>query len=216
VEKVDIRDLSNTSIALIIIMLFASVFTVRALTVQSPQPEKFELKGVTWMTVDPQMTFIMLPNEIHVKDGETFTVMFYIQNVEDMFAWQVYVLYDPTVLECLGVSFSVDYLLASKVTVSGALTSYDSVNFPSGPLQRVDNSEGWVLAGDCLLGADQEDFHGSGTLCQIHFKAISLGASPLVLSNDLKQTFQTYILNYDLKPITSSSPVFSNVLVTSS
>jgi hypothetical protein len=213
---VDIRDLSNTSIALIIIMLLASVVTVRALTVQTPQPEKFELRGVTRMTVDPKMTFTMLPNEVHVKDGETFIVTFSIQNVEDMFGWQVYVLYDPTVLECLGVSLSFDYLLSSKVTVSGALTSYDSADFPSGPLQRVDNSEGWVLAGDCLLGADQEDFHGSGTLCQIHFKAISLGASPLVLSNDLGQTFQTYILNYDLTAITSSLPIFSNVFVTSS
>jgi len=213
---VDIRDLSNTAIALIIVMLFASVLTVRALTIQSPEPEKFELKGVTRMTIDPKMTYTMLPNEVHVKDGETFIETFFIQNVEDMYAWQVYVRYDPTVLECLGVSLSSDYLLSSKVTVSGALTSYDSVDFPSGPLQKVDNSEGWVLAGDCLLGADQADFQGSGTLCQIHFKAISPGASPLVLSNDIKQTFQTYILNFDLTPITSSSPIFSDVFVASS
>lgn len=213
---VGIRDLSNTSIALIIIMLLASAVTVRALTVQTPQPEKFEFKKVTWMTVDPDMTFAMLPNEVRVKNGETFIVTFSIQNVKDMYGWQVFVLYDPAVLECLGVSLSSDYVLSSKVTVSGALTSYDSADFPSGPLQRVVNSEGWVLAGDCLLGADQATFYGSGTLCQIHFKAISPGASPIVLSNDLRQVFQTYILNYDLTPITSSSPIFSNVFVTSS
>jgi hypothetical protein len=207
----DIRDFSNTALALIVIMVLASVVTVHALTVPGAKKVEFEFESVMQLTIDPTMTFSMLPEDVHVGVGDTFIVTFAIGNVKDMYAWQVFVRYDPAMLECLGASLSSDYVLSSKVTVSGALTSYDSAEFPPGPLQRVDNVEGWILAGDCLLGADQPTFYGSGGLCHIKFKAISSGSSRLALLQDITEDFVTFTLNFDLEHITSSSSYFSNV-----
>jgi hypothetical protein len=209
----DIRDLSNTALALIIIMVLASVVTVHALTV--PGPKKLELKfdRVIQFYIDPNMTFSMFPGDIQVGVGDTFIVTCAIGNVKDMYAWEVYVRYDPVVLECLGASFSSDYVFSSKVTVSGALANYDNVDFPAGPLQRVDNVEGWVLAGDSLLGVDSPTFYGSGVLCQIKFKAISSGSTQLALLQDPSLDITSFILNFPLEHITSPSPYFTNVYV---
>ena len=82
-----------------------------------------------------------------------------------------------------------------------------------GPLKKVQNDEGWVLAGDCLLGAVQPTFTGSGVLCQIEFKAFSPGQTALTLLHDFAHDFQTFTLNFDLEATTSSSTSCSNAYV---
>jgi diphthamide biosynthesis methyltransferase len=161
------------------------------------------------------MFFDMVPNNINVGVGDTFVVTIDVRNVADMFGWQVYVCYNPAVLQVIGVSFTSNYVFSSSVTVSGALSKFDSTEFQPGPIQKVRNDVGWVLAGDCLLGASQPTFYGSGVLCQIEFKAVSPGFSALALLHDFDHTFQTYILTSELNAVTASSASYSNVVVAS-
>lgn len=212
----DIRDFSNTTIALLIIMVFASAVTVRALTIPASAKEpRFVFNRVDQLDTDPNMAFDMLPSEVRVNVSDTFVVTINVRNVTDMYGWQVYLCYDPAVLECVGVSLTPDYVFSSSVTVSSALAKFDSAEFPPGPIQRVRNDVGWVLAGDCLLGASQPTFYGSDVLCQIEFKAVSSGSSALGLLHDFAHAFQTYILTPDLRAITSPSTSYSSVYIAS-
>jgi hypothetical protein len=209
----DIRDFSNMTIALLVIVVLASASAVRA--IGTTVPKQIETTPITMsqLDVDPNMAFDMLPRDIHVRVGDTFTVTFAVANVKDMYGWQVYVCYSRAALECTGVSLPPNHVFSDRVTVSGALAKYDSKEFPPGPLRAIQNDEGWVLAGDCLLGASQTTFYGSGILCQIEFKAVSPGSSSLALLHDLDHNFQTYVLNFDLTAVTSQSASYSNVYV---
>jgi hypothetical protein len=212
----DIRDLSNTAIVLIIIMVLASVVTVRALTSVSPTEPTFVFQRVDQLDIDPNMAFTMLPNTVNVGVGDTFVVTIDVANVTNMFGWQVYLCYDPAVLECLGASLTPDYVFSSSWTVSSALVKWESTEFQPGPVQRVRNDLGWVLAGDCLMGVSQPTFNGSGVLCQIKFKTVSSGSCALALLHDFDHDFQTYILTPELTAVTASSASYTNVTVTSS
>lgn len=211
----NIRDFSNATIALLIIMALASAFTVRALTYPAAEPVEFKLRRVNQLDTDPNMSFEILTQDVRIGVGNTFGVTVAVRNVKEMYGWQLYLCYDPAVLECLEVSAPSNNVFSSSITVSGALAEYDNAEFAEGPLQMVRNDKGWVLAGDCLLGVSQPTFHGSGVLCQIEFKAVSSGASALALLHDLNHVFQTYILTSDLRAITASSASYSYVIVTS-
>jgi hypothetical protein len=161
------------------------------------------------------MAFDLVPQDVHVNIGDTFVVTAAVENATDMYGWQVYLVFDPTVLQCTDVSLPSNRVFSNSVTVSNALTAYDDMEFQAGPLRRIQNGEGWVLAGDCLLGADQPTFYGSGVLCQIEFKAISPGSTTLALLHDTAHTFQTYSLDSNIQAITSSSPFYSSIQVLS-
>jgi hypothetical protein len=212
----DIRDFSNMTIALLVVVLIsvvqASGCAVRALTT-TPKQTELTPTIAPQLDVDPNMAFVMVPTDIHVRVGDTFTVTFLVGNAADMYGWQVHVRYDSTVLECTGVSLPTSNVFSNRVTVSHALTEYDSKEFPQGPLRAIENDEGVVLAGDCLLGASQPTFYGSGVLCQIEFKAVSSGWSSLVVLHDFTKTLQTYTLNSDLTATTAQSVSYSNVYV---
>lgn len=211
-----VRDLSNTAIVLLFIVVFASAVTVRALTNPVTGPTQLTSKTVDELAIDPNMAFVMLPQDVRVEVGDTFVITVGVRNVTDMYAWQVYLHFDPTMLEAVGVSLPSNHVFSSSVTVSGALPDYDRKEFPKGPLQEVRNDRGWVLAGDSLLGASQPTFSGSGVLCQVEFKAISPGSTALALLHDFTHDFQTYNLNFDLKATTTSSAYYSNIYVVSS
>lgn len=212
----DVRDLSNTTIVLLIIMVFASAITVRAMVNPVPIPSTYPqsmFKTGDELAVDPNMAFYLLPQDVRVEVGNTFVVTVAVGNAVDMFGWQAYLRFDPTMLEALRVSLYPNNVFSSSITVSGAMANYDRAEFPEGPLQKVQNDRGWVLAGDCLLGADQPTFDGSGVLCQVEFKAISPGSTALGLLHDSADDFQTFNVNFDLKAITASSTSYSNIYV---
>lgn len=219
----DIRDFSNTTIVLLIIIALVSVFTVRAMANQTAAPvgkltqsmSTGSDTGVDKLDIALNMAFHLLPQDVRVSVGDTFAITVAIENVTVMSAWQVYLCFDPARLECVGVSFPSGHIFSSSVTVSSALGEYNSTEFPQGPLRRVQNDEGWVLAGDCLLGMSQPAFTGSGLLCRIDFKAISPGPTALALLHDFAHEFQTYTLEYDIEAITAPSISYSNIFVVS-
>jgi hypothetical protein len=123
------------------------------------------------------------PSPINVANGETFTVNVTISNVTDLYTWQIKLSFDPTILHCTGAWYPSDNVFAGKETVT--------VN----PV--INETEGYVLYGCCLLGASQETFNGNGTLCQIQFKALSPGNSSLEFSGPK----DTFLLDFDLYEI---------------
>lgn len=196
----NIRDLSNTGIILIIIAMLSGAATVRALVAITPAaPAQKNIAVPLSYPTDSNMIFNMLPGGVNVKVGDTFQVTISVINATNMFGWQIYVTYDPTKLECLKASFPDNYILSSSVTVCNSLATYNGTELPSGePLQRISNSVGWVLAGDCQLGANQQTISGSGNLCQIEFKAIEPGTSSLALINDFNNGFQAFVVHPDI------------------
>jgi len=202
----NVRDLSNTAIILIIIAVLSGALTVRAFVAATPAaPAEKSLAVPVYQYPTSNMVFNILPGGVNVKVGGTFEVTVSVTNAANMFGWQIYVTYDPAILECLKASLPSDYLLSGYVTVCGSLTTYNGTEWPIGePLQRINNDVGWVLAGDCQLGDNQQSVNGSGNLCQLEFKALEPGFSSLTLINDFNHAQQAFILHPDISCTMSS------------
>ncbi|MCJ7424077.1 cohesin domain-containing protein [Candidatus Bathyarchaeota archaeon] len=236
----DNRHFGSAAIALLIIIVFTSAFAVYAVATPLPTPEPglteafrslaAELtsnlsatgsiqrsSSVDSLALDqnPGMVLDLFPRNLSVTVGDTFVVTATVENVTDLYAWQVYACFDRNVLECLGVSLPFNSIFSNSLTTSGLLKGYNATEFPQVPLQNVQIDEGWVLAGDCLVGTNQTTFNGSGILCQLEFKAVSPGSTTLGLLNDSDHVFQTYILTSDLTIVTSQSAFYSYIYVAS-
>ncbi|MCW4043503.1 MAG: cohesin domain-containing protein [Candidatus Bathyarchaeota archaeon] len=160
--------------------------------------------------IDANMTFTMFPKEVSVMVNDTFAIQVGVENVTDMYAWQVYLHFNPEMLECVNVYLPFDHVFSYGIMVGGALVGYNATMFTS-PLQRVWNDEGRVLTGDCLLGANQSTFNGSGALCQIEFRMISTGSS-FVRLRLYSNKFGSYILDSKLRGIKPLSTVDCTII----
>ena len=134
-----------------------------------------------WQAQPLLTTILVYPSEITVPPSETFTVNVTIADVTDLCAWQVKLYFNSSILNCTTALYPEDHIFAGKDIVS------------LNPV--IDNMEGYVLHGCCLLG-EEENFNGSGTLFQIKFKALPGGASLLMFSG-----LNTYLLDYDIHEI---------------
>lgn len=178
--------------------------------------------------IDPNMTFSLSPQEVSVKVGETFIIQTAISNATNMDAWQVYLLFDHSILQCINVTLPPDYVFLHAYTTCDLLMEYNRTQFTK-PLQSISNNIGTALVGDLLFNykgwvyedgrllkrptPSQTPFTGSGNLCQLEFKAIASGSTKITLITDTSRTFQTYILDPDLRIITTSSNYGCNVSV---
>jgi hypothetical protein len=123
-----------------------------------------------------------------VKDvpiGSTFTVDIKVADIQNLYTWQIKLLFDPTVLQCNGATYPSDHVFAGQP------------NVPVTPI--IDNSIGFVLYGCSLMGA-ATPFTGSGKLCRITFQVIALGESDLKFSTPYGR--DTYLLDDNLDAIT--------------
>ena len=155
--------------------------------------------------VNPNVTFTVLPQEVATKISDVFIIEVGVANATEMYSWQVCLFFDNTILECINVSLPHDYVFSYTYTVSDALMDYNSTEFKNPLLHKIKNNEGEVLIGACLLGKNQTNFNGSGGLCQIKFKAISLGSSSLTLS--IEKTYYLGPTIYKTIPTVSNSEV---------
>ncbi len=205
------REINRRGIILLLVLAFAAFSAVRCLTTPVRASDAPSVPTKDELVIDPSVSFSLPVQEVDVKVGETFVINIAVGNARDMYAWQVYMQFDPAKIECVKVSYTRNYVLSPYVTVSGSLGSTDT-GFIGGPLQCIRNDEGWVLAGDAQLGANQPTFSGSGTLCQMEFRAISSGSSAIALLHDTANLFQTYILDPNIEARTASAVPFLNVL----
>ncbi len=160
---------------------------------------------------DNATAFMVLPQEVNVSVGDMFSVSVFAENLTNMYAWQINFTFNSTIVECVNVSVPNPQVFSDKYPVSQALIDFNSTEFTQRPLQSIQNDEGYVLAGDSLLGQNQTTFYGSGFLCQVTFKALSSGSSTLGLSMGNDLLMGTYYLDPGLNLTT---PTLSNSTVT--
>lgn len=129
-----------------------------------------------------QPALAVYPFEITVSADEVFTVNVTVVGVADLYAWQAKLSFDNSVLNCTGAWYPEDHVFDGKEFVSVE------------PV--IDNTEGYVLHGCCLLG-EEETFNGDGTLFQIEFKAFSGGKTLLELSEIIPGGGDTFLLDHN-------------------
>jgi hypothetical protein len=110
---------------------------------------------------------ISLPSSVPVTVGSTFKVDVNISGVANLFAFQLDLGFNPTLLQAIGVTEGA--FLPTGGNTFFVPGSIDNGNFSS--------------SGDALFGPSGAN--GSGTLLQFDFQAIAAGTSPLTLSNIL-------------------------------
>jgi len=118
--------------------------------------------------------------------GETFAVNINVAAVEDLYAWQIKLYYDPAVLRWLNATYPTGHIFDRKPF------------FPLDPVNETDASGTYIVLYVGLLG-DIPRFSGSGILCRISFEAKAPGTSMLNFSRPLGEW--TWLCNYDLEDI---------------
>lgn len=193
--------------ALIISMSFLSTLPVIGSISFTESSSCSESSG-SYDVIDANMAFLLFPREVSVKVNDTFVIQVGVENATDMFGWEVCLRFNPWVLECVSVSPPFSHVFSYALTAGAALVDYNATEFTN-PLYRIHNNEGWMLAGNCLLGANQSTFNGSGTVCQIEFKAISPRSSTVKLH--LHSHFESYVLDSKIRAVKPSSTVNCHV-----
>ncbi|MEM3361633.1 MAG: cohesin domain-containing protein, partial [Candidatus Bathyarchaeia archaeon] len=101
--------------------------------------------------------------------GDTITINVTVNDVTDLFSWQIAVEWDPTLLSFSSISLPSDHVFKGK--------SY----LPAGP----DFPEPGYLVYGVSLGPGQSSFSGSGRLCQIVLTIIKAPTSGQTLQCDI-------------------------------
>lgn len=120
----------------------------------------------------PTATFYVEPPSIinpNLTPGSTFTVDVNVLNAEDLYAWQVYVSWNTTLLDATEIVFG-DFLAGQP----GGTTQASNIN----------NAEGRLLVGESTYGA-YPGVDGDGWLCTITFLVETIGETVLDVDSEL-------------------------------
>lgn len=131
--------------------------------------------GSTTLNVDPP--------EIVTTEKE-FSVDITVNDVNDLFNWQIMLSFNPKVLQCTGASYPDDNVFTGKTAIPVTPT--------------IDNTKGSVAYGHSLSGTESVSIQ-SGKLCNIKFKVVGSGSSPLTISSNYGT--DTFLLDSDLNVI---------------
>jgi len=174
------RTISGIMLMLLLTSLSAFAFNIRRVVATT---STLSVKPPT--IIDPSLT-----------PDNTLIINCSVENVIDLFVWQIKLFFDPITLNCTGAWYPSDHVFVGKTFV------------PVVPI--IDNSVGYVLYGCSLMGA-VAGFEGGGTLCQIEFDVKSIGKSGFNYSEPYGE--DTYILDSNLDEISAEmeNGYFSNV-----
>lgn len=117
----------------------------------------------------------IIPDSLTIGTPETplpigpFTINITITDFEDVYTWQIVILFNPQILNCTAAWYPEDHIFAGKTTA------------PTSP--EINNTAGFVLWGNSLVGAVPGVSGTRATLCQINFTGVAAGISTI--------TFQT-------------------------
>lgn len=126
-------------------------------------------------------TLSVTPTYTVVGVGKTFVINITVTDVVDLFAWQIKLFFNSTVLNSTDAWYPSDHVFAGKTFIE--------------IVPSINNEEGFVMYGSSLLGL-QPGFSGSGTLCQIEFRFTKSGSSSLDFSRpygDNTLLFDSYL-----------------------
>jgi len=136
---------------------------------------------------DPTTSVYIGPPSKTAAVGDSFTVNVTVENVENLFAWQIAMYYPSSVLNGTQVD-------EGPFLKAGGSTNFMIVNFTD----TYNATYGYLLVGDVLLSA--LTVNGSGTLATVTFKAVATGPCALNIDTTDK-LFPTQLLDFDLKNI---------------
>jgi hypothetical protein len=135
------------------------------------------------VSVDPQWNYIDV--------GQNFTVEVRIDNVTDLYAWQIALSFNASVLNVLNVTYAPDSIFNGNMDVVTVT-----------PL--IDNAAGYVLVGMCLLGPIP-GVSGSGGLFQVAFAVVGHGQSLLHIVREgegiLPEDYASFLLDSSVNEI---------------
>lgn len=137
-------------------------------------------ENVTENNVETKLVFVshiterllsVKPSVVNVTKGCTFVINITIDNVMDLYLWEIKLCFNPKVLECQDILFPSDHVFAGKPSIKFCL---------------VDNASGCLNVVSMIVS----DVSGvnvlEGTLCQIKLKGKDLGI--FTLQFDLEST----------------------------
>lgn len=131
----------------------------------------------------PSVAVSVSPSINTASPGQQFTITIDVANVERLYAWQLLLEWDPTLLE------------ATSVT-EGAFLSQEGA-WLTAFVPKISNELGEIRAAGWLLGEEAKGATGSGTLVVITFLAKAEGGSSLDLIEwDEELEDGTMLLNY--------------------
>jgi hypothetical protein len=124
--------------------------------------------------------------------GESFTVEVKVDNMQSLYAWQVLLTFNSSVLNVLDAVYASDHVFSGL--------EYVCVN----PV--IDNVLGYVLHGACLLGPS-DGVNGSGGLFETTFSVVGPGESTLKIDTEavVPEGIVTLLLNSSIKDMAFSS-----------
>ena len=144
------------------------------------------------------------PSSAALKIGDSLTITVNVANVPELYAWQVALKYNGTVLNCTGVWIPDDDVFAGKT------------GFRPEPLLGVDTHDGlsYIFLGNTLISAPVAVT--SGVLFKANFTAVVDGTTTLVIAtksepvystNTSWDIFYTALVDYSMKllPFTATS-----------
>jgi hypothetical protein len=153
------------------------------------------LASPTKITATTTPTISIQPPEIkNIEPGSIFSVNATLQNAENVYAWQIKVQFDKTLLNCTGI-YTPPTSIFKLEQLAGIV---------------IDNSAGYVMIGYSRMGSVPGK-SGSDVLAVITFKVLSRGRCPIEFSKPYGQL--TYLLNPDLdviQPVNLEDGYFDN------
>lgn len=125
---------------------------------------------LAWASVSAQAAPLLSiePSSLSVGGGQTFTIQVSVADAVDLYAWQLDLGFDPTILN------------ANSIDEGPFLATGGSTFFIPG---TIDNTAGSIsFTGNSLLTAIS-GVNGSGVLATVSFTAVGAGTSPVNLFN---------------------------------
>lgn len=175
------------------------------LTVTDNQGLRNSIRGTITILPTPKTTvYIDPPILTGTAIGENFTVNVMVSDVSDLYLWNVGVIFNPEVLECISVEKAGD--LSSKRPVNGSDVGYivEESLFPEiegetiWVAPKIDNKAGVIGPGPtCGLIGDVPGVSGDGPLAVITFRVVSAGSSYIHLTD-------VHLANSDAKEIATN------------
>lgn len=170
---------------------FLFMLLLLILTSTSINVAKVQAIQTTTLSIKPQN--VINPS---LTINDTFIVNATVENVVDLYGWQVELFFNSSILNCTKALLPTDNVFAGKSMV------------PVSPV--IDNVKGSVLFGCSLMG-EVSTFNGSGTLCQIEFKIKAIGMSSLNFSQPYGEDTFLWDSNATLIPADVLNGYFDNV-----
>lgn len=180
----------NKKIRRVFAIIFLLAVTISLVVI--PQIHTTQAVGTPTLAVKPPK---VQDTALHV--GDKFKINASVANVQDLYAWQIQLTFNASVLNLTSAFYPTDHVFAGKTFMAVS---------PS-----IDNVNGRIIFGATLLG-NVTGFAGNGTLCQIEFKIKHDGQSGLNFSKPYGTRTWLKDSNLILITATATDGYFSNLL----